>query len=120
MNAKIDPVYMSKYSPKSMIQNSIRGSDGTLYYDRNKCVLTQDDQQAFYYIMSVRYKMPWKSVESLTVYFDMDGDDIIGGCYNIDTQLRVSERVLVSSSKKAPYTYTEPVIDELKTMIKNA
>ena len=120
MNVIFEPRFVAKYSPKSMMEHLVRGADGTLYFDRNRCVVTPDEQRAFYYFMSTRYKMPWKSVEDLTVYFDIDGEDIIGGCYNIKLQRRVSERRLISAHRPATYTYTEALTEELKTIIKNA
>lgn len=120
MIVRIDPSLVVKYSPKSMMGHLVRGVDGTLYFDRRKCVITPDEQRAFYYFMNAKYKMPWESVENLTVYFDVNGEDIIGGCYNIESQCRVSERRLISARKHTPYTYAEALIEELKTIIKNA
>ena len=59
MSIGINPSFVVKYSPKSMMGDLVRGADGTLYFDRSKCVVTQEDQRAFYYFMNAEYKMPW-------------------------------------------------------------
>lgn len=117
---KIDPIYAARYSPMTMINNSKRAPDGTLIFDRREFVETKEDERAFYYVLRSEYKMPWKSVQHLTAYFDLEDDFIVGGCYDTFTNERVSKTRIASTSLCTPHTYTDEMICKLKTIIAGA
>jgi hypothetical protein len=69
------------------------------------------------------YHAGWRDIENLTVFFDVSGDEIMAGGYNIATGQKTSRRRLISANKRkpyTPYTYTQEGIERAKSVIKNA
>lgn len=109
-----------EFSPQVMFNYLKRAQDGTVYFDRSKLVTTKDSGAKFYYILNGYYVAGWKDVENLTPYFEVDGDEIIAGGYNIITGEKTSRRRLIStnlSSPRTPYTFSKRDIEQYKEIL---
>lgn len=109
-----------EYSPDVLARHLKRASDGTVYFDRAELVRSRDDESKFFYILNCDYLSGYKNIEELTVFFDVDGDTIIGGAYNLSTGERASKRRLISEYISTPYTYTKEDIEKFKNILNNA
>ena len=107
-----------EFSPDSMMKYLTRATDGTLYVDRSKMIHTKEQEPLFYYKLNGDYIAGWKDVENLTPYFEIDGDTIIAGGYNIITGEKTSKRCLISTSITTPYTCFERDIEQYKEIIR--
>ena len=66
------------------------------------------------------YLSGYKDIENMTVFFDIKGNIIIGGAYNIIDGTKVSSRNLISDTISTPYTYTKEDIDKIRNILCNA
>ena len=63
----------------------------------------------------------WRDIENLTAYFEVIGDEIISGTYNILTGEKVSKRIFISSdTERAAYIYPAQDIAIFKEKIHTA
>lgn len=106
-----------EFSPVSMMKYLTRATDGTVYVDRSKMIHTKEQEPLFYYMLNGDYIAGWKDVENLTPYFEIDGDTIIAGGYNIITGEKTSKRRLISTDITTPYTCFERDIERYKEII---
>ena len=106
-----------EFSPDKMMKHLVRDTDGTIYVDRSKMIHSREQEPLFFYILNRDYIAGWKDIEHLTPYFDIDGDIIIAGGYNIVTGEKTSKRRLISMSIETPYTCFECDIERYKEII---
>lgn len=109
---------LNKYSPKILIRNLKSASDGTVHVDKSQIVKNSEDEIAFQYVLIREHLSGYKDIEHLSPYFEIDGDTIISGGYNIITGEKTSKRRLISTSIKTPYTYFERDIEKYKEIIR--
>ena len=109
------------FSPKVMMNYLVKSTDGTTYVDRSKMIHTKEQEQQFYYMLKRDFIAVWRDIENLTVYFEVIGDEIISGTYNILTGEKVSKRILISSdTERAVYIYPAQDIAIFKEKIHTA
>ena len=110
------------FYPEKMLNHLKRAEDGTVHFERSKLVRDRESTLRFYFMLDKIYLAGWKDVEHLTTYFEIVGDEIIAGGYNIATGNKTSKRRLISTNKQkpyTPYTYTLEGIEMLKKMIES-
>ena len=107
------------YSPRVMMRYLRRARDGTVYFDRQQLVHTEEDESKFFYILNRYYLAGYKDIEDLTVFFESKSGVIIGGAYNLKTGEKTSRRCLISATTKTPYTYAACDIEKFKNIIDN-
>ena len=106
-----------EFSPDKMMKYLVRDTNGTVYVDRSKMIHNKEQEPLFFYILNYDYVAGWKDIEHLTPYFEIDGDTIIAGGYNIITGEKTSKRRLMSQSISTPYTCFERDIERYKKII---
>ena len=106
-----------EYSPDVISRHLKRAPDGTVYFDRQSLVRSIEDESKFFYVLNRDYLSGYKDIEELTVFFDIEGDVIIGGAYNMQTGEQRSRRRLISNTVKTPYTYADEKIARFKDVI---
>lgn len=109
-----------EYSPDALLRGLKRAPDGTVYYDKQLFVRSTEDESKFFYILNRDYLSGYKDIENMTVFFDVEGDVIIGGAYNIISGERISKRRLISENISTPYTYAKEDIEKFKNILYNA
>ncbi len=109
-----------EYSPDVLARYLRRAPDGTVYFDRQQLVRSKEDESKFFYVLSRDYLSGYKDIENLTVFFDIEGDVIIGGAYNLITGEQTSKRILISENISTPYTYTREDIEKFKNILNKA
>ena len=109
-----------KFSPLEMMKHLKRGSDGVVYFDRAELVTSIEDCAQLQYVLNSRYNVGWDDVDNLTAYFEVYGNEIVGGGYNMRTKQKTSCRRLISTNEQAPltaYTYTIEEINKMQQAI---
>ena len=96
-----------EFSPDKMMKHLVRDTHGTVYVDRSKMIHSKEQEPLFFYILNRDYIAGWKDIVHLTPYFEIDGDTITAGGYNIVTGKKTSKRRLISTSITTPYTCFE-------------
>ncbi len=109
-----------EYSPDVLARHLRRATDGTVYYDRQSSVHSKEDESKFFYVLNRDYLSGYQDIENMTVFFDIEGDTIIGGAYNLISGERTSKRRLISDNISTPYTYTKEDIEKFKNILNNA
>lgn len=109
-----------EYSPDVLARYLKRAPEGTVYFDRQRLVRSKEDESKFFYVLNRDYLSGYKDIENLTVFFDIEGDTIIGGAYNLVNGERTSKRRLISENIDTPYTYTKEDIEKFKNILNNA
>lgn len=109
-----------EYSPDVLARCLKRAPEGTVYFDRQQLVHSKEDESKFFYVLNRDYLSGYKDIENLTVFFDIEGDIIIGGAYNLVNGERTSKRRLISENIDTPYTYTKEDIEKFKNILNNA
>lgn len=117
MNSKRIAQALNEFSPTVMTRYLKRAQDGTVYFDRSALVIDKDSGAKFYYMLNAYYIAGWKDIEHLTPYFEMDGNTIIAGGYNIVTGKKTSKRRLISTNHTTPYCCSERDIERYKEII---
>ena len=111
---------LAEYSPDVLARYLKRTPEGTVYFDRQQLVRSKEDESKFFYVLNRDYLSGYKDIENLTVFFDIEGDAIIGGAYNLVSGERSSRRRLISANINTPYTYTTEDIEKFKNILNNA
>lgn len=101
------------------MQHLIRDAEGTVYVDRSKMIHNAEDESKFFYILNRYYLAGYKDIENLSPYFEIDGDTIIAGGYNIVTGKKTSKRRLISTSITTTYTCSERDMEQYKEIIRS-
>lgn len=107
-----------EFHPQEMFENITKGADGTVYFNRAKAVQSKEQEQQFYYILKSEYVSPWRDIENITAYFEIVGNEIAAGAYNIITGEKISRRILISTdAERGLYVYNSTEIEKFKSML---
>ena len=90
----------NRYNPYVLSRYLSKETDGTIIVNRASAVQTEDDERLFLVVLNYDYLWGYKNPEHVTVYFETDGETVIGGVYNMHTQERQSRRVIVTEMGK--------------------
>ena len=84
-----------------------RTEDGTVIVDRTKATQNdKDNERLFLVVLNCKYLWNWRDCENVTIYFETDGEKVIGGVYNTRTKERERRRVIATESEgKLVYHY---------------
>ena len=118
MIKKIYPL-REKYSLDRMLDNLIK-EDWVVLVDRDKLCKTPDDVFDFGDAIYPIYAIKFKGLENCTVFFEIIGDAIYAGAYDMIAKKKVFRRNLISTSEESWYTYTEEDLKSTMEIIKSA
>ena len=118
MIKKIYPL-REKYSLEKMLQNLIK-QDGVVLVDRGKLCKSPDDIFDFGDAIYPIYAIKFKGLENCTVFFEIIGNAIYAGAYDMIAKKKVFRRNLISTSGESWYTYTDEDMRECKAVIESA
>ena len=108
-----------KFSIDRMLQNLIMEEDGTFVVDKKKLCSSADDMWEFGEIMYPTYTVRMKGIDDYTIYFELVGDTIFAGAYDIRARKKVFRRNLISPSGDAWYTYAKDEFEKLAKYLKS-
>lgn len=115
---------LGEFSPNALAKNLIRSQDGVVYVDRAKMIDNPEKESRFYYMINRDYIAGYKNIKRLTVYFEVVGNEIVGGGYDPVDGKKTSRRRIISTNEnvemRTPYTYTKEDLEKFKNTIKNA
>lgn len=105
------------FNPKELCKHLVRGSDGTVYVDKNHLLADKDEENLFVLILNLFYKWSYNDYRNSTVYFEVEDGNIIGGVYNTETKQKYT-RVRVATKGQAEgisrqYSYEDSDLSEL-------
>ena len=113
-----------KFSPYKLKDFLIRTEDGTIIVDRPKTTQNdKDNERLFLVVLNCRYSWGWRDCENVTIYFETDGEKVIGGVYNTRTKERETKRVIATESVGKlvyHYIYKRDTLNEIIGAIQNA
>lgn len=113
----------SRFNPRRLTE-FLENRNGTACVDRSKILCNEEDERLFIITLACDYRSGYKNIDSLTVYFDVVGDRIIGGVYDLKEDRRVNGRNIAAPSfdPVVPYRYVydEEVISLIKDRIRAA
>lgn len=121
-NARIEAA--KRFNPKNLCGYLTKGEDGVAIVDRAKLLQTQDDERLFVIVMNADYRLNYSDCDHSTVYFEVEGECIIGGIYNLQTRTKRTKQQIAISQENVGitrrYVYSQSVLDEMRTTILNA
>ena len=121
-NARIEAA--KRFNPKNLCSYLTKGEGGVVIVDRAKLLQTQDDKRLFVIVMNADYRLNYSDCDYSTVYFEVDGECIIGGIYNLQTRTKMTKQQIAVSPESVGitrrYVYSQSVLDEMRKAILNA
>ena len=113
-----------KFSPYKLKDFLTRTEDGTVIVDRTKATQNdKDNERLFLVVLNCKYLWSWRDCENVTIYFETDGEKVIGGVYNTRTKERERRRVIATESEGKlvyHYIYKRDTLNEIIGAIQNA
>ena len=113
-----------KFSPYKLKDFLTRTEDGTVIVDRTKATQNdKDNERLFLVVLNCKYLWNWRDCENVTIYFETDGEKVIGGVYNTRTKERERRRVIATESEGKlvyHYIYKHDTLNEIIGAIQNA
>ena len=113
-----------KFSPYKLKDFLTRTEDGTVIVDRTKATQNdKDNERLFLVVLNCKYLWNWRDCENVTIYFETDGEKVIGGVYNTRTKERERRRVIATESEGKlvyHYIYKRDTLNEIIGAIQNA
>ena len=114
---------LGEFSPNALSRHLKRSQEGIVYFDRDQVVNDPENEAMFYYMLNRDYIAGYKNIDNLTVYFEVVGDEIVAGGYDLSTGKTTSRRRLISTNEdlanRTPYTYTKEALERFKNTITN-
>ena len=99
----LDPRYLSQYLVKQR--------DGTMCVDMRAALRVKEDEKKLINMLSAVYKWDYsQDIEDITIYFELEGDYLIGGIYDSSQENPRVNRIKLSSYTKdqnCPYIYSK-------------
>ncbi len=113
-----------KFSPYKLKDFLTRTEDGTVIVDRTKATQNdKDNERLFLVVLNCKYLWNWRDCENVTIYFETDGEKVIGGVYNTRTKECERRRVIATESEGKlvyHYIYKRDTLNEIIGAIQNA
>lgn len=110
----------SRFNPRKLTE-FLELRDGTVCVDRAKILHSEEDERLFIITLTCDYRSGYKNLDNTTVYFEVAGDNIIGGAYDMAACRKINRRVIASPSfdpmNRYRYVYDEEIIGLIKGRI---
>ena len=110
----------ARFNPLALTE-FLERRDGVVCVDRTKILHNDDDERLFIIILARDYRSGYRDINVTTVYFDVDGNNIIGGIYDTVAGRKVNRRVIASPSfdpmNRYRYVYNEDTINLIRDRI---
>lgn len=118
------------YNPVKLSNHLRRDSNGVVYVDKVSAIGSSEtgteEMGYFWHILHIDYGWGFDNWKNATMYFEVDGNRILGGVYYIDTKVKESRRVIaerVDEFKFAPsircIRYKDKTYNEICEKINN-
>lgn len=127
MNTAIDARIEAgrRYNPRTLAHYVTRETCGTVIVDRTRAIQNTNDERLFCVALNKDYHWSYRDFEHVTIYFDTDGEKVIGGVYNTRTKERETQRVIVTEWERTHglcyhYIYHDDTLKEIVGAIQNA
>ena len=113
-----------KFSPYKLKDFLTRTEDSTVIVDRTRATQNdKDNERLFLVVLNCKYLWQYRDFENVTIYYDIDGEKVVGGVYNTRTKERETRRVIVTEDMGNlvyHYTYKRDTLNEIIGAIQNA
>lgn len=113
----------NKFSPYKLKDFLTRAEDGTAIVDRTRATQNdKDNERLFFVVSNCKYRWGYRDFEHVTIYFDTDGEKVVGGVYNTRTKERETRRVIATESTGElvyHYIYKRDILNEIIGAIQN-
>ena len=84
-----------RYKPLKLSQYLIKETDGTVVVDRARAA---GDERLFCVTLHSDYGWRYRDFEHVTIYYEIDGEKVIGGVYNTRTKERETRRIVATGN----------------------
>lgn len=105
-----------KFNPYTLKNFLIRAEDGTVIVDRTKALQNKDTERLFLVVLNRDYLWGYRDFEHVTIYFEVDGEKVIGGVYNTRTNERETHRIIATRYQGGlcdHYSYTPNILNAI-------